>query len=638
MKRIKFIIVCTFLFILANSFSQSSKTDSIKQTISICTNDSIKVMLLFRLSNMYNYNLPESSIYYLNRALPLINKNNLRNERALYYQKMGNALIEQSKLEEGLESTFFALSIFDSLENNYGMAKAYNLIGNVYAENTNYDQALENFGKSLKLYELINDTENIVGVQGNIGITYHRMGNDFQAILILTQVIDYFENNDDFISAGVYLVYLAKSYYNQKRYTKANQLNLLAIHYLKNTSLHKFYGMACANVAQIKLKSEDHDEALKYNNLGLSILRKGNFKTEIKECYKIFADIYKKLGDLEKCVFYYDKYIELKDTILDESNNRMITQMQARFDLKQKQTEINLLKTETELKNSKLKQQRIIILTITLGFFFLSFLFYIHYTNRKKIKAKNTVLQRNEEEIKKQNYQLAELNATKNKFFSIIAHDLRGPFHGILGMSELLVKPDQDYSHEETNSFLKLIHQAANNAFNLLENLLEWSRTQTGKIDFKPIVFKVKSSIQTVINLTDNSAKAKQITLIDKVAYDFELFADFNMFNTILRNLITNAIKFTHRKGQISIEASQKNNEIEFAVSDTGIGMSEETMNKLFKISEKITSLGTESETGTGLGLLLCKEFVEKHGGKIKVESEPGKGSCFKFTLPLKDE
>jgi len=135
---------------------------NIKHLISNSTNDSITVKLLFSLSNGYSYNRPESSIYYLNSALPLINKNNLRNERALYYLKMGNALIEQSKLEEGLEKTFFAISIYDSLDNKNGMAKAYNLIGNIYAENTNYEQALDNFSKSLKLYELISDTYNII--------------------------------------------------------------------------------------------------------------------------------------------------------------------------------------------------------------------------------------------------------------------------------------------------------------------------------------------------------------------------------------------------------------------------------------------------------------------------------------------
>ena len=256
--------------------------------------------------------------------------------------------------------------------------------------------------------------------------------------------------------------------------------------------------------------------------------------------------------------------------------------------------------------------------------------------NYVAIKEDITERKQTEQIIKKQNEQLAELNATKDKFFGIIAHDLKNPFSGILGISDLLVNSDEKFSPEKTNEYIKLINEAAQSAYKLLENLLEWSQAQTGKIDFKPEDLSLESLLNNVLGLTKNTADAKNISINYKMQGEFVLFADQNMLNTILRNLITNAIKFTHKNGKITITAHKQNNEIEFVVKDTGVGMDKKTKNSLFKINEKVSGLGTDEETGTGLGLILCKEFVEKHDGKIWVESEIGIGSSFSFTIPYK--
>jgi len=183
--------------------------------------------------------------------------------------------------------------------------------------------------------------------------------------------------------------------------------------------------------------------------------------------------------------------------------------------------------------------------------------------------------------------------------------------------------------------YVKIIHTSAVDACKLLENLLEWSRAQTGRIDFKPEATNIWSFIPEICNLCKNLAKTKNITISYTIPEDIIVQADQNMLNTIIRNLITNAIKFTHKGGKIHITAKQVDSVVEISVNDTGIGMDEETKGKLFKINEKISIQGTEQETGTGLGLLLCKEFVEKHNGKIWAESELGMGSSFKFIIPL---
>ena len=184
---------------------------------------------------------------------------------------------------------------------------------------------------------------------------------------------------------------------------------------------------------------------------------------------------------------------------------------------------------------------------------------------------------------------------------------------------------------------INMIHDSSQHAYDLLENLLEWSKADTGRMDFNPEQFLLGNLVKEVVCLLQNLSNQKNITLNYQIAENLDVYADRNMINTILRNLITNAIKFTHKNGEINVSIVQQSTETIVHVRDTGVGVSENDIAKLFKISEKITSLGTNNEKGTGLGLLLCKEFIEKHGGKIWVESELGRGSDFIFTLPVKN-
>lgn len=245
-----------------------------------------------------------------------------------------------------------------------------------------------------------------------------------------------------------------------------------------------------------------------------------------------------------------------------------------------------------------------------------------------ELKSRETALRYSES-------QLRELNATKDKFFSIISHDLKHPFNNILGFSKLLSINLHKYDEEKILQFVHLIINSAQIAYKLLENLLEWSMAQTGKINFNPEIFILESLVIDTISITESSSRAKSIEVSYEIKENIQVFADKNMINTVLRNLVTNAIKYTHQNGFINISASIQNNYAQVSVKDNGIGIKPETIEKLFKISEKISTPGTNSEKGTGLGLILCKEFIEKNKGSIWVESEVGKGSEIYFTLPL---
>lgn len=235
-----------------------------------------------------------------------------------------------------------------------------------------------------------------------------------------------------------------------------------------------------------------------------------------------------------------------------------------------------------------------------------------------------------------QSKKLIELNATKDRFFSIIAHDLRGPLGGIMGLTEIMADVNQYFTDEERIEMMADLSISARNTFNLLENLLEWSQMDRGFTEFKPKKLNLLDVVAECIGIVSEPAKVKMIGLTAQITNESLVYADENMLLTVIRNLLSNAIKFTPKGGAVSISAkAAENNRMVVSVKDTGIGMKEELRSNLFRIDANTKRPGTEGEQSTGLGLLLCKEFVEKQGGEIWVKSSPNQGSVFNFTVPF---
>jgi PAS domain S-box-containing protein len=245
-----------------------------------------------------------------------------------------------------------------------------------------------------------------------------------------------------------------------------------------------------------------------------------------------------------------------------------------------------------------------------------------------------TIRKRADAEIKLKNAELIKLNAEKDKFFSIIAHDLRSPFTAFLGLTQILVEKLPEMTTSKVQSYISHINNSATNLFSLLENLLEWSRQQQGLIPFNPTSIHLSSIVDECINNILESANNKGIGITCNIPNNLNVFADSNMLQTIIRNLVSNAVKFTPKGGNIILSAETYDNRtVKISIKDNGIGMNKEMINKLFRLDVKVNRAGTEGEPSTGLGLLLCKDFIEKHGGKIWVESEEGKGTIFNFII-----
>lgn len=257
---------------------------------------------------------------------------------------------------------------------------------------------------------------------------------------------------------------------------------------------------------------------------------------------------------------------------------------------------------------------------------------------RQKEWERTQVELRNKEIIEIQNEELRKLNATKDKFFSIIAHDLRSPFNSIMGFSQMLVDKVQDMDREKIEKMARLIYESSKMAMDLLMNLIEWSLSQSGRIEFHPEKIRIADVVKKIEPLFAQAARQKDIGIKIKIPFQQTAYADDVLLETILRNLLSNAIKFTHSGGEVIVSAEEQNSHVIVSVTDSGIGIPKNKLNKLFRIDEAVSTQGTNKEKGTGLGLILCREFVEKHGGKIWAESEKGEGSTFYFSLPAGKE
>jgi signal transduction histidine kinase len=267
-------------------------------------------------------------------------------------------------------------------------------------------------------------------------------------------------------------------------------------------------------------------------------------------------------------------------------------------------------------------------------------MYHLAFLKSNELKALNENLelrvQERTQKIIDYTTNLENTNKTKDKFFSIIAHDLKNPFNSIIGYSEILKTELKELSDEEIREDINILYSTSKKGYVLLDNLLQWAQTQTNQITFNPKKIHLKKITQSCIDGVENQSRFKEIEIINKVPETLDINADENLLNTILRNLLSNAVKYTSRKGLIIVKAEINGDMIEVSIKDTGIGISDKEIKDLFLIEKMHSKLGTNNERGSGLGLIICKEFVEKHGGTMVVNSEEGFGSEFKFSIPIK--
>jgi len=608
----------------------------------------------------------EESIPEYQKALKLFEALNIKSSIATCLNSLGTINGYQGNYPLALDYYQRFLKNSEERQDEKDITAGLLNIGVIYLSLSDFPKSLDYSQRALKLAEKLQRKREIATILVNIGVAYQKMNNP-QALVNFEKALQISEGmTEKMLTIGI-LSNIGEYYLQSGELEKSLDYYQKVLKLSEELKKKRTLCEAQEKIGNIYLQQKKYSAALSFSQKSLTLANELNLLERQQGNHGQLAEIYAATGDYKNAFIHQKLFKEINDSLYNSENLRKITELEFayKYDKEKQAHELEQQKIDA-IHEAEEKQQQIIIISLIFGFLMVSSLAVFvyrsyrlkHQTNLVLIRQKQEIETINEElvqlnkeisaqrdeitainsEMEKKNAKLEELNATKDKFFSIIAHDLKNPFNIILGFSTLVQESPDDYDLKETQSFVGMMHNSAQSAYKLLENLLEWSRSQTGRIEYKPHDLFLQNLVVENQKLCENMAASKNISIHHDIPDNLIVYGDYDMLNTVLRNLITNAIKFTHKGGEITISASSQNDEIAISVRDTGMGMDEKTRNKLFKINEKITIVGTEKEKGTGIGLLLCKEFVEKHGGEITVESELGKGSEFKFTIPVKYE
>ncbi|MBT1690154.1 sensor histidine kinase [Dawidia soli] len=478
----------------------------------------------------------------------------------------------------------------DELAGSPEVARALFNLGNLYTAKHNYAEALKRHKEALSVWRTLGDRKNEAISLNAIGELYTLQKKDDRTLANHVAALEIRNRLKD--KSGIAQSYnnIGAFYYREKQYEKA-VANLLP---------------------------------------GLDAAQEAQAQHEIAKSYEYLKYCFSELGDYQKALEYGNSQIAISDLIQAERNDRQTAETEMQFRLAEIGTlEDKALEREKEIRRQE-ERQLYLYAFIALAVVILLLVLYQYMMKQRT----NRMLEQTNATIQQQNLALQDLNATKDKFFSIISHDLKGPLNSLTSFSGLLINHTDSLSKDEIRMLAQDLDKSVKNLFALLENLLEWSRSQTGNIEFRPEVFDLATVMEENKALLTAQAQTKKIELAYKSEGTRIVQAHKNSVTTVVRNLLSNAIKFTPEGGSIWLTAESRQGQMQVAIADNGVGMSPEVVQKLFRIDTKHSTKGTANEKGTGLGLILCKDFIEKNGGRIWVESEPGKGSVFVFTLP----
>lgn len=629
----KIIILICLLFFSINSYSQINqehKIDSLKKVINQTTVDTIKVKALNDLAGLFYYSVPEKSLDYTKSAFALSKRVGYKKGLALSYNSFSIYYWLKADFPKALEYNYKALHLFEDLNDKKGIAKANNGLGTIYVEFKNYKQALSCYQKALEESQITNDRKSIATYQNNIGDVYLRMKEYQKALVYFDKAIKMNAYEKGSYESGLNYTNIAITLNFLKQHEKSIEASNKSIAIYKNDSSllnaynkielgKSYYYLALMEKSKTK-REQLLQKSLDYINKSLKTFNSAGSLIDIRDSYSYLSKIYKAQEKPELALSYFERSSNLNDSIFSSENKMQIEFLKS-------QREIELRDKKIEIQNLKIKNEArkvYLLYTITIAVVILSALFFWLYLSKRKTNL----------QLEEKNKVISNINKQKDKFFSIIAHDLRGPFNGFLGLTELLAQDIDNMDKEEIQFAATNMRSSAVNLNRLLENLLEWSRMEQGLIPFLPQENKFLPMANESIGTLQEEANKKRIKIKTTIPEELTIYADYNILQSITRNILSNALKFTPRDGSIEIKASEDLESTTVSITDTGIGMDEKMLNNLFKLDVKTNRNGTENEPSTGLGLILCKEFVEKHNGKIWVESEVNIGTTFYFSFP----
>lgn len=664
-------IFIIFLVLNSLSFSRTylSEIDSLKKIIK--TADPTKMdyhnanLELFR---RYRFNNRDSAKYFIDNGFKVSKKYNFEGALKDYHNVQGLYYFDEGNFSDALEQFYKCMQISVNLKEYGAVGYSYNDIGYVFYVQGLWDLALQHYREGLEGMK-IQDSSKLSPIPylfQNIGLSYGHLGQIDSSKKYFDLTIKFAERNNDSVRINHTLMYLANIYsrHNINR-IKADSLYREVLNYFSRDkswiegypytlyymainfqemdqldSAEKYFILANNELfdlgwekktidinyalAILFLKNNKFQKSEYYINLNDSLIKKFDSHDLKADQYYYKYLVFEKKNEFDSAFYYLKQYSITKDSILYSSVTGKVSSVSK---------DMQIIKNiqEKQLIEEKNIQKTYLLISVILLFLFLILIVYL----RLRFQKKSLIIQNEKNaELEKANSLLDDANQTKDKFFSIIAHDLKNPIGAIKGTSEMLDQNYNIFDESERKEVISQIYKASNGVQSLLDSLLTWSRSQRGIIEFNPTTINLKWMFESNLNLLNEMANKKYIQIkLDADEY-LEINADVNMINTIVRNLLSNAIKFTPENGEIILKGLKDTEKTQIIISDNGVGMSKENIAKLFNFGTTFTTNGTNSEKGTGLGLILVKEFINKHNGTINVESEIGKGTKFIINIP----
>ncbi|MEW6508206.1 MAG: tetratricopeptide repeat-containing sensor histidine kinase [Bacteroidota bacterium] len=562
-----------------------------------------------------NIGVIEVAFEYHKDALVSAEKANNPTQIAYSLNNLGEIFRTRNDIVKATEYIQRAIQIFESIDDKKGLAYCYVNLGRLYNSQDDFNKALYFFEKANDIARKLNYEDMYGRVLLAIARIAQRTG-DYAIAKKTYKDLETLYNKSNYLKgiAGVWRG-LGELAYSKKNYKEALDYAFKALEL--NTKIYFAEGEinTLNSIAKIYLALNNIKTGEQHLSLALKKAREINSASLTASTYKTYYELYKQSGRTDSALHYHEKYYTLKDSIVTKDEMIKLGALESLLKIEKTEKEKEIIQKELE---SKTRQRNYLIIIAILSLLIAVILFK-RYFDKKRISE-----------------ELNSINIVKDKFFRIIAHDLREPFSATFTALGLLKDQYDDLSESEKKEAIEMISGLIKRDFDLLENLLLWARNQRKEINFNPTNLKLNPIISKTTQLIETSLATKNILLTIETDNSFEVYADEQMLNTILRNIIFNAVKFTNENGHIKISGNRSNGSCIIKVSDDGVGMDKDTITDLFTLNRKTISRGTAGESGSGLGMILVKEFVDNHKGTIKIESEPGKGTVVILSFPTR--
>ena len=575
-----------------------------------------------------NFNLAITQ--YL-KALEFLSENNTSKGQVL--MALGNCNFAIGNLPNAIKLSLEALSIFEKQNETNELLNIYVLIASIYERQNNFTKAIEFNLKAVKIFEADKNIFRSLTIYENIGKIFALQKKYVQAINYYSKALIIYKNIGNKAGEAITYQSMAKVYYNLQDFKQALNYYKLSYNISKQTNADVLETSNLLGLGSTELMLNNYGVAEQNYKQALQKAKLLNQQFELKEAYEGLAIIAKSKNQNFASKTFSLLSNQIKDSLFNDSILASVTNTQLIYDKEKAQQQLSLLKQNEELSKAQLvkeKQLRNMLLAIVGLFVLLAIVFFYFFINNKRISKS---LANQNKTLEKQTEELGRLNNVKDRFFSIISHDLRNNLTTMKLYFDLM--GNKKYKPENTEELTRQIASSVENNIDLLENLLVWAAAQ---IKGMPLVFEPLNVVELVdknIALAASLAHQKNINLVNLCNAEDIVFADSNTINLVLRNLIVNAIKFTNDGGEVSIASITDDGIAKISVIDNGIGIDKDKLAKLFTQHENPSTQGTANEKGTGLGLLLCYDFIKQNKGTIYAESEKGQGTVFTFELPV---